>query len=101
MRLYLSGPMTGYSEFNYPAFHAAKATLEAAGYEVVSPSDLPIRPDWEWIDYIEVDIDSVFSADGIATLPGWEKSKGARVERRIAERLGLRTDTVAGWVAPA
>ena len=98
MKLYLSGPMTGYEENNYPAFHAAKAALEARGYEVISPADLPIRDDWEWVDYIEQDIDSVFSVEGVAYLPGWEQSKGARIERRIAERLGLPIESAGRWL---
>lgn len=98
MKLYISGPMSGLPEFNYPAFHLAKEMLQARGYECVSPADLPILDDWEWIDYIELDIDSVFSADGIATLDGAEGSKGARIERRIGERLEMPVETVAYWL---
>lgn len=98
MILYLSGPMTGYPDFNYPAFHAAKSALEARGYGVVSPADLPIRDDWEWCDYILVDIDSVFQVDGVATLPDADKSNGARIECRIAERRGIAVRTVRYWI---
>lgn len=99
MKLYVSGPMTGLPEFNYPAFHDAKARLLAAGYEVTSPADLPIRDDWEWVDYILIDIDAVFAVDGIATLDGWETSKGARIERRIAERRDIPVSPLDTWLA--
>lgn len=98
VNLYLSGPMTGYEDFNYPAFHAAKACLEAHGYECISPADLPLRDDWEWVNYIEVDIGSVFAVDGIARLEGWEQSKGARIENKIAEHRGLPCETVGYWL---
>lgn len=97
--LYVSGPMSGIAHYNYPAFHAAKTQLSEAGYEVLSPADLPIRDDWEWIDYILVDIDSVFAADGIATLDGCGASKGARIECRIAEWRGIPVRSVAEWLA--
>jgi hypothetical protein len=98
VKLYLSGPMTGLPEFNYPAFHAAKRELQAFGYDVCSPADLPLRDDWEWIDYILIDVDSVFASEGIATLDGCDTSKGARIERRIAERLGLPIKPVGEWL---
>lgn len=99
MRLYLSGPMTGIEEFNYPAFHAAKATLTDAGHDVVSPADLPITDGWEWVDYILVDIGSVFTVEGVATLDGWEASKGARIECRIAAERGVPIRPLAEWLA--
>ena len=98
MILYVSGPMTGLPEFNYPAFHEAKKRLRAAGHSVISPADLPIRDDWEWIDYILADIDSVFAVDGVATLDAHEQSKGARIECRIAERRGIPVATVEDWL---
>lgn len=98
-KLYISGPMTGLPEFNYPAFHEAKERLIEAGYHVMSPADLPIRDDWEWVDYMLPNIDSVFSADGIATLSGWGTSKGARIECRIAARLGHLVMPAHAWVA--
>lgn len=98
MKLYLSGPMTGIPEYNYPSFHTAKEALEARGYDVVSPADLPIRDDWEWVDYILVDIGSVFNVDGVARLEGWQASNGARIECRIAAERGIPIEQVGYWL---
>jgi hypothetical protein len=98
VKLYVSGPMTGYEDFNYPAFHAAKAALAARGYDVISPADLPPRDDWEWIDYMEPNIASVFQVDGIALLDGWTESKGARIECAIAEGRGIPMRGLAEWL---
>lgn len=38
MKVYISGPMTGLPEFNYPAFFAAAEALEARGYETINPA---------------------------------------------------------------
>lgn len=39
MRVYLAGPMRGLPQFNFPAFDAGAATLEALGHEVFNPAD--------------------------------------------------------------
>lgn len=97
----MSGPMTGIPEFNYPAFHEAKAELERCGHAVVSPADLPARDDWEWIDYILTDIASVFAVDGVATLDGWERSNGARIECRIAVEREIPVRPLRDWLMAA
>ncbi|MBT9158943.1 MAG: hypothetical protein DDT26_00192 [Dehalococcoidia bacterium] len=40
MRIYISGPMTGLHDLNFPAFRDAAAKLRAIGYEVVNPAEL-------------------------------------------------------------
>jgi hypothetical protein len=106
MKVYVSGPMTGiedfnYPAFNYPAFHDARDALKAAGHEVVSPADIPLRDDWDWIDYILVDIVHVFNCDGVATLPGCETSKGSRIECLIAQERGIPVRPLEEWLAEA
>jgi hypothetical protein len=39
MKLYVSGPMTGITEFNFPAFDACEAELVAQDHEVYSPAN--------------------------------------------------------------
>ena len=44
-RIYIAGPMTGYPELNFPAFHAAANSLRAQGYDAVNRQRLtPIHP---------------------------------------------------------
>jgi len=38
-RIYISGPMTGLPEHNFPAFHAAAERLRKAGWEVNNPAE--------------------------------------------------------------
>ena len=88
MKLYVAGPMTGYPELNFPAFHAAAATLRAAGHQVENPAEINADPTAEWTDCMFADLKALSACDGIVMLPGWEKSPGAQIERLWAGRTG-------------
>lgn len=98
MRLYIAGPMSGLPEFNYPAFHAAEAQLKAAGYETLNPAT-NAKPDPEtWEGYMRAAIAQVVQADGIAYLPGAYQSRGAKLELRLAEELGMKSAPLDAWL---
>ena len=88
-KLYVSGPMSGLPGMNFDAFNSASAALQALGYETVNPVDLNPDPNADWLDCITVDLLALRPCDGIALLPGWERSFGAQIERLAAQRLGL------------
>jgi hypothetical protein len=46
-RIYLSGPMTGIPENNFPAFHMWAERLRADGYDVVNPAEIQEAGTWE------------------------------------------------------
>lgn len=87
-RVYLSGPMTGIADNNFPAFHALAAKLRAEGYEVVSPAEIQEAETWELC--LRADLRELCTCDAIALMPGWENSKGANLELHVAHRLGMR-----------
>jgi hypothetical protein len=86
--VYISGPMTGIADFNYPAFEKAKSDLEDLGFIVKSPHEAPKCKDW--IGYMRFDIKLLCDCDYIYMLSGWENSKGAKIEKQIAEWLELK-----------
>jgi hypothetical protein len=90
MKLYIAGPMSGYPELNFPAFHAEAARLRALGFEIVNPAEIDVGPNPDWLSCMRADIRELVTCDGIALLPGWEQSKGATVEHTLARGLGLR-----------
>ncbi|BCQ23135.1 DUF4406 domain-containing protein [Caballeronia sp. NK8] len=90
MKLYVAGPMTGYPELNFPAFHAEAARLRALGFEIVNPAEVDVGPNPAWLACMRADIKLLVDCDGIALLPGWEQSPGATLEHTIARGLGLR-----------
>lgn len=86
-RWYIAGPMTGYDELNYPAFEWAVQQLRKIGCQVCSPHELNPQEGRTWQECMVVDIKEMLDCDGILTLDGWEKSKGATLEVHIATQL--------------
>jgi hypothetical protein len=92
MRVYISGKMSGLQDLGFPAFNRAAASLRASGYEVVNPAELDAQDagPMEWHEYLRRDITHLVTCDAIALLSNWSDSKGARLEKHIAEQLGMR-----------
>ena len=104
-RVYISGPMSGLPDNNFPAFHAAAADLRGLGYEVVNPAEIDagvradeVGTDAFWRACMRADIKALCDCGALALLPGWERSKGAHIELNLAHRLGMRIGTVAEFV---
>lgn len=90
--LYVAGPMSGYEDFNHPAFHAKAAELRAAGHEVINPAefDAEIGPDQPWDTYLRRDLVLLAEqCNRIVLLPGWENSPGANLEVSVGKALGF------------
>lgn len=85
--------MTGLPDFNFPAFAAEAARLRAEGAVVINPAEHSETPGLEWHHYLRKDIKLLMDCDAIHMLPGWSKSRGARLEWGIAVELGF---TVTG-----
>jgi hypothetical protein len=87
-RIYLSGPMSGLPDMNYPAFNAEATRLRAMGFHVENPAENPEQSSWE--DYMKAAIIQMLSCEVVVMLPGWSESRGALIERELALRLGLK-----------
>jgi len=100
--LYIAGPMTGYDDFNFPAFHAAAAFLRSLDFDVINPAEnFDGDQSLGWQTYLREAVKQVSESDGIVLLPGWKASKGARLERHIAIELGLEVTTLDNFVRHA
>ena len=88
--IYLSGPMTGYEDFNYPAFRKASSYLRTLGLEIFDPSEC-FNGDQSLSKetYMREDIRAILSARIVVTLDGWEKSSGAQLEVEVAKAIGV------------
>lgn len=86
---YISGPMTGKPDLNFPAFNRAAADMRSLGFQVVNPVDINPDPTAKWKDCMVADIRALLDCTHIVMLPGWEKSKGARLEFDVAIALEM------------
>lgn len=93
--LYLSGPMTGRPDHNFPAFHAEAARLRALGYHVINPAELNPSPGATRAECLRKDIAALTTCTAIALLPDWQHSVGALLEFTIAHHIGLHILTAA------
>lgn len=87
MKVYISGPMTGYKNLNKGAFLEAENMLKDKGYEVINPHNYPYAP---YEVCMRRDIQLLIGCDAIFMLNGWSKSRGAKVEYAVAQILGLK-----------
>lgn len=89
-RIYLCGPMSGLPESNYPAFNREAARLRSLGYHVENPAENPEPPGREWSEYMRMAIAQLMTCDTVAMLEGWQNSRGANLEQRIAFALDMQ-----------
>ncbi len=97
--LYVSGPMTGFPDFNRPAFNEARDYLQAKGFSVIIPGDdetysISERLVWKVEEkqlnaYMFRDFLHILTANAVAVLPGWTESTGSRAEVLVAQRIGI------------
>lgn len=100
--MYLSGPMSGYPDFNAASFFRATDILREKGYVVINPHELP-EPDITgmselaaWAEYLARDVmlfARITNPVILVLLPGWEQSRGALLERAVAMQRGFRVIT--------
>lgn len=116
--LYIAGPITGVDDYATD-FAIADEALRFTGYETRNPTKCaPLRTPLEkakpyslfapsrrppapsWHDYMRQCLRTIAQVDGVALLDGWEDSRGASWEHRIAtEVLAIPCLPVAEWVA--
>ena len=97
MKIYISGPMTGIKDFNYPEFNRHAAYLRSQGHDVYNPTefanihnlDVTNYAEWKreaWADFCKF---ITVEADAIYMLAGHTESQGALCELALAEICGL------------
>lgn len=89
--LYLSGPMTGLPEYNYPEFFRVATLLESMGYKVINPANTGVQDGWIWRDYLKKDLVDLLqnNVTSIILLEGWDNSKGAKLEIQVGNAVGI------------
>lgn len=88
---YLSGPMSGYEQYNYPYFEHCATILRNTGVTIESPHENiwpdghdEMTPDQLWKHMMEICIEQMNRCQGIILIKGWPQSRGAKQELQIA-----------------
>ena len=87
MRVYISGPITGVSDY-MEKFELAEKELIEKGFAVVNPAKINygMPEDMTYEEYMEIDIRLIDLCDAIYMIRGWEMSRGAN--REYGDALG-------------
>jgi hypothetical protein len=104
LAFYVSGPMRGLPDCNFPAFDRARNFLIASGHRVISPADHDRQvdalvetrpgfaegdttrcPQFSMPDAMRWDLARITECDAIVFLPHWDLSTGALTERSVAK----------------
>lgn len=89
MKIYVSGQITGNTEFE-SQFQSMENTLNALGYFALNPVVLDrVQSCSTWEEYMKRDIEYLVKCDGVCVLPNWQLSRGAKLEVYIAQQLKI------------
>lgn len=91
---YLSGPMSGLPDSNFPQFDRYAKALRELGFSVINPAEnFGGRTDLPREEYLRKDFSQILSlpkGNGrVFFMPGWKGSKGASLEYLIAKAVGI------------
>lgn len=92
LKVFISGPMTGYENFNFDKFDRIAGKLWRAGVDSVNPADICRKYKKERVLADKSAFDAMIAEQqeaektctGILLLDGWEASKGVRLELKTA-----------------
>ena len=95
MKIYISGAISNRDpEEVKKDFHKAEEKFTALGCEVVNPLKNGLTEAHKWEEHMREDLRLLLECDTIALLPGWESSKGARLEHYVATQLYMAVITL-------
>lgn len=89
MRVYISGPISGTTDFR-ERFRVAAERLTKLGIDFVNPAELyKAMPGAAHQDYLAVCMRMISTCNAILMLPGFEKSEGCLAEFDLAKKLNM------------
>lgn len=88
-KVYISGKISGIEDEAKILFDNAENHLIGLGYEVVNPMTIEHNHDLSWNSYMKTDIKALMDCTHIYLLPNYIDSKGAIIEKQLAENVGI------------
>ncbi|MBP4139976.1 DUF4406 domain-containing protein [Flavobacterium geliluteum] len=89
-KIYIAGKITN-EPFHHVVikFKEAQTTIEKLGFEVVNPIVVVNNSTEPWESAMKTCLKAMLDCDGIVILPCWQLSRGAQIERQLAEDLDM------------
>jgi hypothetical protein len=94
-KIYIAGPINGIPDGNKHGFLAMANRLEELGYDYINPrakgweeADIPEGMDL-WTYMMKLSLQEMMDCNSILLLDGWEDSRGASIEYRLALDLAM------------
>ena len=87
-KCYIAGKITGTNDFK-ERFTDAEHEITQMGMIAINPVELPHNHNKKWNSYMKECIAALVGCEAIYMLKGWLHSDGARLERSIADSLGM------------
>ena len=84
MTIYLSGPMRGHADHNFPLFNAVAAQLRDQGYTIINPTEMGDSASPRGVLMGEDLLAILQKCAAVACLPDWRHSPGACAEVAVA-----------------
>lgn len=97
--VYISGPMSGYENYNFGEFNRVAYSLRSLGHSVVNPADFGAKENQNWRDCLIRDLNALGHCDVLIQLDGHEASKGACLEAHVAREYGIEIMSYSEFVA--
>jgi len=94
--IYICGKVTGDPNYR-EKFLKEDDRLFSLGYEPVDPTAC-ISSKESWSKAMKLAIRMMLLCDGVSLLPDWRKSKGAKIEKRLARELGMDVRDSRKWL---
>ena len=92
MNIYISGPITGRTEYDCTITFAIKQSeVESFGHTPINPWAIgAYLPKLTHEQYIAIDLEIIKqAADAVYFMPGWRNSRGCVIEHDFCEKQGI------------
>lgn len=90
MKIYIAGAISGLHNANKEQFAETEKLLLENGHTTINPHKIPHKDINNWGQCMKEDIPEMLKCDAVFLMHGWKHSKGAKIEKDLAEVLGIK-----------
>ena len=89
-KIYIAGKVTGLPQDEvYAKFADMQTNLESVGFDVINPIEVVNNAQSTWLEAMKLCIKELVTCDAVYLLPCHTNSRGAIIEKQLADNLGI------------